>query len=44
MLDRVPVDRLIRAFVAVNIPPLWAEIGYLHARGSFQTHHSGCPW
>lgn len=36
LLRHVPVNRLMRAFTALNIPPLWGEIGYLHARGSFQ--------
>ncbi|MDK3258729.1 hypothetical protein [Blastococcus capsensis] len=43
VLDRVPVDRLMRAFTALNIPPLWAEIGYLHARGSFQNRAQWLP-
>jgi hypothetical protein len=30
VLARVPVERLMRGFTALNVPPLWAEIGYLH--------------
>ncbi len=43
VLARIPVDRLMRAFTALNIPPLWAEIGYLHARGSFQNPAQWLP-
>jgi hypothetical protein len=43
LLARVPVDRLMRAFTALNLPPLWAEIGYLHARGSFQNPAQWLP-
>jgi hypothetical protein len=43
LLARVPVERLMRAFTAVNVPPLWGEIGYLHARGAFQNQRSGYP-
>jgi hypothetical protein len=43
VLARVPVDRLMRAFTALNLPPLWAEIGYLHARGSFQNPAQWLP-
>jgi hypothetical protein len=43
VLARVPVDQLIRAFTALNIPPLWGEIGYLHARGAFQNRAQWLP-
>lgn len=43
VLRHLPVDRLMRAFTAVNIPPLWAEIGYLHARGAFQNPAQWIP-
>ena len=43
VLRHLPVNRLMRAFTAVNIPPLWAEIGYLHARGSFQNPAQWLP-
>jgi hypothetical protein len=43
VLARVPVDRLMRAFTALNIPPLWGEIGYLHARGAFQNRAQWLP-
>ncbi|KGH45327.1 hypothetical protein IN07_17925 [Modestobacter caceresii] len=43
LLARIPVDRLMRAFTALNLPPLWAEIGYLHARGSFQNRAQWLP-
>jgi hypothetical protein len=43
VLARVPVDRLMRAFMAVNVPPLWGEIGYLHARGAFQNRAQWLP-
>jgi hypothetical protein len=43
VLARMPVDRLMRAFTALNIPPLWGEIGYLHARGAFQNPAQWLP-
>jgi hypothetical protein len=43
VLRRLPVNRLMRAFTALNIPPLWGEIGYLHARGSFQNPAQWLP-
>jgi hypothetical protein len=43
VLARIPVDRFMRAFTALNLPPLWAEIGYLHARGSFQNPAQWLP-
>ena len=43
VLTRIPADRLMRAFTALNIPPLWGEIGYLHARGSFQNPAQWLP-
>jgi hypothetical protein len=43
VLARIPVDRLMRAFTALNIPPLWGEIGYLHARGAFQNPAQWLP-
>jgi hypothetical protein len=43
LLRHVPVNRLMRAFTALNIPPLWAEIGYLHARGAFQNPAQWLP-
>jgi hypothetical protein len=43
LLERVPVNRIMRAFTALNIPPLWGEIGYLHARGSFQNPAQWLP-
>jgi hypothetical protein len=43
LLERVPVNRVMRAFTALNIPPLWGEIGYLHARGSFQNPAQWLP-
>jgi hypothetical protein len=43
MLRHIPVNRLMRAFTALNIPPLWGEIGYLHARGSFQNPAQWLP-
>jgi hypothetical protein len=43
VLARIPADRLMRAFTALNVPPLWAEIGYLHARGSFQNPAQWLP-
>ncbi len=43
VLRHLPADRLLRAFTAVNIPPLWAEIGYLHARGAFQNPAQWIP-
>jgi hypothetical protein len=36
VLRRVSANRLMRLFTALNVPPLWGEITYLHARGSFQ--------
>ncbi len=43
VLRRVPVNRLMRAFTALNIPPLWGEIGYLHSRGAFQNPAQWLP-
>jgi len=43
VLARLPVDRLMRAFAALNMPPLWGEIGYLHARGAFQNRAQWLP-
>jgi hypothetical protein len=43
LLRHVPVNRLMRAFTAMNIPPLWGEIGYLHARGAFQNPAQWLP-
>ena len=43
VLARIPADRLMRAFTALNLPPLWGEIGYLHARGSFQNPAQWLP-
>ena len=43
VLARVPIDQLVRAFTALNIPPLWGEIGYLHARGAFQNRAQWLP-
>jgi hypothetical protein len=43
VLRRLPAHRLMRAFTALNIPPLWGEIGYLHARGSFQNRAQWLP-
>jgi hypothetical protein len=43
VLARVPVDRLMRAFTALNIPPLWGEVAYLHARGAFQNRGQWLP-
>jgi hypothetical protein len=43
VLRHVPVNRLMRAFTALNIPPLWGEIGYLHARGAFQNPAQWLP-
>jgi hypothetical protein len=43
ILERLPVNRMMRAFTAMNIPPLWGEIGYLHARGSFQNPAQWLP-
>ncbi|WP_028279296.1 hypothetical protein, partial [Arthrobacter sp. H5] len=43
LLARVPANQLMRAFTAVNIPPLWGEIGYLHARGAFQNPAQWIP-
>ncbi len=43
LLARVPVNRLMRVFTALNIPPLWGEIGYLHARGAFQNPAQWIP-
>jgi hypothetical protein len=43
VLQRLPADRLMRAFTALNIPPLWGEIGYLHARGAFQNPAQWLP-
>jgi hypothetical protein len=43
LLQRLPVNRMMRAFTAMNIPPLWGEIGYLHARGSFQNPAQWLP-
>jgi hypothetical protein len=43
LLRHVPVNRLMRAFTALNIPPLWGEIGYLHARGAFQNPAQWLP-
>ena len=42
-LRRVSANRLMRAFTAMNILPLWGEIGYLHARGSFQNPAQWIP-
>lgn len=36
VLDVLSLRRLLRLFTVVNIPPLWGEIAYLHARGAFQ--------
>jgi hypothetical protein len=43
VLRHLPAHRLMRVFVALNIPPLWGEIGYLHARGSFQNPAQWLP-
>jgi hypothetical protein len=43
VLRHIPVNRLMRAFTALNIPPLWGEIGYLHARGAFQNPAQWLP-
>jgi hypothetical protein len=42
-LRHLPAHRLMRAFTALNVPPLWGEIGYLHARGSFQNPAQWLP-
>jgi hypothetical protein len=43
VLRHVPVNRLMRAFTALNMPPLWGEIAYLHARGAFQNPAQWLP-
>jgi hypothetical protein len=43
VLRHIAVNRLMRAFTALNIPPLWGEIGYLHARGAFQNPAQWLP-
>jgi hypothetical protein len=43
VVRRVSPTQLMRAFIALNIPPLWAEIAYLHARGSFQNPAQWLP-
>jgi hypothetical protein len=43
VLRHIPVNRLMRAFTALNVPPLWGEIAYLHARGAFQNPAQWLP-
>jgi hypothetical protein len=43
LLSSASLPRLLRLFVAVNVPPLWAEITYLHWRGSFQDPFQWLP-
>jgi hypothetical protein len=43
VLRHLPAHRLMRVLLALNIPPLWGEIGYLHARGSFQNPAQWLP-
>lgn len=43
VLNKIPANRLMRIFVALNIPPLWGEIVYLHSRGAFQNRAQWIP-
>lgn len=43
LLGVLSLPRLLRLFVAVNAPPLWGEIAYLHWRGSFQDPFQWLP-
>jgi hypothetical protein len=43
LLRVLSLGRLLRLFVAVNTPPLWVEISYLHWRGSFQNRWQWLP-
>jgi hypothetical protein len=43
LLLKIPLSRLLPSFVAVNIPPLWTEIAYLHWRGAFQNLFQWIP-
>lgn len=43
LLKFLPLARLLPLYVAVNIPPLWMEIAYLHWRASFQDRLQWLP-
>jgi hypothetical protein len=43
LLNMLSLKRLMRLFVAANVPPLWGEIAYLHWRGSFQDPFQWLP-
>jgi hypothetical protein len=43
LLRVLSLRRLLRLYTAVNVPPLWGEIAYLHARGSFQDPFQWLP-
>lgn len=43
LLSAMSLRRLLRLYTAVNVPPLWGEIAYLHARGSFQDPFQWLP-
>jgi hypothetical protein len=43
LLRRLSLRRLLRLFTAVNVPPLWAEIAYFHARGTYQDPFQWLP-
>lgn len=43
LLRRLSIRRVLRLFAAANVPPLWAEIAYFHARGTYQDPFQWLP-
>ncbi len=43
LLQVLSLRRILRVYTAVNVPPLWGEIAYLHARGAFQDPFQWLP-
>ena len=43
LLRVLSLQRLLRLFTALNVPPLWAEIAYFHARGAYQDPFQWVP-
>ncbi len=43
LLRVLTLRRLLRLYTALNVPPTWGEIAYLHARGSFQDPFQWLP-
>lgn len=43
LLRHLSLRRVLRIFTAMNVPPLWAEITYFHARGTYQDSFQWLP-